>query len=39
VQVFVYIKESNINWPDPQLGVLGPSDPSFSLPGNIGQPF
>lgn len=35
-EVFVYIKESNINWPDPQLGVLGPTDPAFSLPGNIG---
>jgi hypothetical protein len=35
-EVFVYSKESNITWPDPQLGVLGPTDPSFSLPGNIG---
>lgn len=35
-EVFVYSRDSNINWPDPQLGVLGPTDPSFTLPGNVG---
>jgi hypothetical protein len=35
-EVFVYSPESNITWPDPQLGVLGSSDPFFSFPGHIG---
>jgi len=35
-EVFVYNPETNITWPDPQLGILGGVDPSFSLPGNVG---
>ncbi|XP_023338224.1 methylmalonic aciduria and homocystinuria type D protein, mitochondrial [Eurytemora carolleeae] len=35
-EVFVYSPESNITWPDPQLGVLGSSDPFFTFPGHIG---
>jgi len=38
LQVFVYSPESNITWPDPQLGVLGSSDPFFTFPGHIGKP-
>jgi len=35
-EVFVYSPESTITWPDPQLGVLGSTDPNFNLPGHIG---
>jgi len=35
-EVFVYSPESNITWPDAQLGVLGLQDPNFSLPGYVG---
>jgi len=35
-EVFVYIPESNISWPDQRLGVVSSqTDPNFSLPGNI----
>jgi len=37
-EVFVYSPESNIVWPDPNLGVLNSqTDPNFLFPGNIGQ--
>jgi len=36
-EVFVYIPESNVSWPDQSLGVLSSqSDPNFNLPGNVG---
>jgi len=35
-EVFVYSPESEITWPDPQLGVLGTTDPNFAFPGYIG---
>jgi len=35
-EVYTYTPESSISWPDPKLGVLGSSDPNFSLPGHIG---
>lgn len=35
-EVFVYNPESEITWPDPQLGVFSRPDSNFGLPGNIG---
>lgn len=30
------LRESMTVWPDPKLGLLGPKDPRFPLPGNVG---
>ncbi|XP_071812777.1 cobalamin trafficking protein CblD-like [Apostichopus japonicus] len=30
------LSESMTVWPDPKLGLLGPKDPRFPLPGNVG---
>lgn len=38
-EVFVYSPDSEITWPDPQLGVLGTTDPNFAFPGHIGTNF
>jgi len=35
-EVFVYNPEFDINWPNPQLGVLSSKDKNFALPGDIG---